>query len=237
MFYNTRYSMAATTKHLYMGDFGSIMISEKFMNYILETFRPRRKAFGKGELILEKNTAEDRLCLLVKGVAYLCIENENGGKQLLDYFTKGAVICHEMLPDIRGGHCFIQAKYPCIAAFLSDRELIGHMLKQNDEDLAQLCSAIFRSALSARNRHCHILQQKTIRGKLLAFLHDLRVRQGSTTVHIPMPYSDLADYLTIDRSSLMTELSKMHGDGLIEKKAREIHISCMSAADNGLPRT
>ena len=70
-----------------MGDFGSIMISEKFMNYILETFRPRRKAFGKGELILEKNTAEDRLCLLVKGVAYLCIENENGGKQLLDYFT------------------------------------------------------------------------------------------------------------------------------------------------------
>ena len=151
MFYNTRYSMAATTKHLYMGDFGSIMISEKFMNYILETFRPRRKAFGKGELILEKNTAEDRLCLLVKGVAYLCIENENGGKQLLDYFTKGAVICHEMLPDIRGGHCFIQAKYPCIAAFLSDRELIGHMLKQNDEDLAQLCSAIFRSALDRKS--------------------------------------------------------------------------------------
>ena len=207
-----------------MGDFGGIMISEKFMDYILETFRPRRKAFGKGELILEKNTPEDSLCLLVKGVAYLCIENENGDKQLLDYFTKGGVICYEMLPDIRGGHCFIQAKYPCTAAFLSHHELISHMLQQRDEELAGLCSELFRSALSVRNRHCHILQQKTIRGKLLAFLHDLQTRQGSATVRIPMPYSDLADYLTIDRSSLMTELSRMHGEGLIEKKAREIHI-------------
>ncbi len=75
-----------------MGDSDTIFISEKNMKFILEYFQPRQKAFGRSEMILEKNIPEDRLCLLLKGTAYLCMENERGDKQLLDYFTGGCCI-------------------------------------------------------------------------------------------------------------------------------------------------
>lgn len=205
-----------------MGDSGKIFISEKNIKLLRELFRPKQKAFGKGEMILEKNGPEMRLCLLLRGTAYLCMEDESGCKQLLDYFTTGQLLYQEMLPDPDNGHCFIQAKYPCTAAYLSHQELLEHILKQGDRELAELLSAMLRSAVSAANQHCHILQQKTIRGKLLAFLHSEKIRQKSSTLHIPLPYSDLADYLSIDRSSLMTELSRMHTEGLIEKKTRII---------------
>ncbi len=205
-----------------MVDSDTIFISEKNIKLLRDLFRPKQKAFGKGEMILEKNRPKQCLCLLLKGTAYLCMENESGSKQLLDYFTRGQLLYQEMLPAPDNGHCFIQAKYPCTAAYLSHQELLEHILKQADRELAELLSAMLRSAVSAGNQHCHILQQKTIRGKLLAFLHSQKIRQQSSTLHIPMPYSDLADYLAIDRSSLMTELSRMHAEGLIEKKTRTI---------------
>lgn len=205
-----------------MGDFDSLIISEKNMKYIRDIFRPKQKSYGKGEIILDGQAPDNRLCVLLKGTAYLCVEQENGGRQLLDYFTKGQLICPEMLPGADNGHCFILAKYPCTAACLSHQELQEHMLTHSDSDLTELFSHLLHAVIHAGNEHCHILQQKTIRSKLTAYLRAQSVRQGSTSVHIPIPYSDLADYLAIDRSSLMTELSRMDGEGIIEKKGRVI---------------
>lgn len=205
-----------------MGDSDTIFISEKNMKFILEYFQPRQKAFGRSEMILEKNIPEDRLCLLLKGTAYLCMENERGDKQLLDYFTGGRLLYHDMLPGPESGHCFVQAKYPCVIAYLPGPELTEYILKTEDRNLATQFYGILRSTVSLSIEHCHILQQKTIRGKLLAFLHAQSRQQKSSTIHIPIPYSDLADYLSIDRSSLMTELSRMHEDGVIEKNTRRI---------------
>lgn len=201
-----------------------LVVSGKTMKSILRIFQPRIKEFAKGELILRKDINESRLCLLLKGTAYLCVENEYNAKQLLDFFLKGQFLCHEMLPAPNNGHCFLQAKYPCAVAYLPYQEFLQYTLQHPASELAELAPGIFRSLIAVRNEHCHMLQQKTVRSKLLAFLHYERIQQGDRNIHIPIPYADLADYLTIDRSSLMTELSKMHAEGLLEKKAHTIRL-------------
>jgi len=197
----------------YMEYLDYLSLNGKTIKSILKTFQSSVKEFEKGSMILEKSIKEDRLCLLTKGTAYLCVENENGDRQLLDFFTKGHIMCHEMLPAAGGSHSFIYAKYPCCVAYLS-----------SEQQPQQSLSGLYRALLLARNEHCHMLQQKTTRGKLLAFLHYQSARQQSAIVHVPIPYSDLADYLTIDRSSLMTELRRMDAEGLIKKKRHEIWI-------------
>lgn len=201
-----------------------LILSAKTMKAFLKTFQLKVREFKKGEVILHKDTKEGRLCLLLKGTAYLCVENEYASKQLLDFFTAGQIFYHEMLPSPHNGHCFVQAKHPCTIAYLEYEELLNAVRIDSESELAKLSYGIFRSIVSARNEHCHMLQQKTIRGKLLAFLHYQSTRQNSRSVRIPIPYSDLADYLTIDRSSLMTELGRMHAEGLIEKKAHTIRL-------------
>ena len=211
-----------------MGDSDSLIISEKNIKYTREAFRPKQKSYGKGEIILDGQTPERRLCILLRGTAYLCVEQEDGGRQLLDYFTKGQLICPEMFPGTGSGHCFILAKYPCTAAFFTHQQLQEYVLSRSDSELAVLFSRLLHAVIHAENKHCHILQQKTIRGKLTAYLHAQALRQDSPFVHIPIPYSDLADYLAIDRSSLMTELSRMDAEGLVEKRGRVIVISGMT---------
>jgi CRP/FNR family transcriptional regulator, anaerobic regulatory protein len=200
----------------------SLILSEKTIKAVLSIFRPRKKRFEKGELILEKGTMDDRLFLMLKGTSYLCVENEYNTKQLISFFMKGQFICHEMLPTPHNGHCFVQAKYPTTVAVLSYTELMAYSLQNPTDTRSHSFSHIFRNVIAAQSEHCHILQQKTIRSKLLAFLQYQSLCQNTRRVQVPIPYSDLADYLTIDRSALMTELRKMQTEGIIEKDGHTI---------------
>lgn len=202
----------------------SPVINEKTVKTLLKLFDPKTKEIQKGESILNEAAKENRLCLLLKGTAYLCLENEYGGRQLLDFFTERQILCQRIFPSSANGHCYVYAKYPCTVAFLDRRQLMTYMEQNPSSGLATLFFDLTHCIISARNEHCHMLQQKTIRDKLLAFLHYQSVKQQKELIHIPIPYSDLADYLAIDRSSLMTELSQMHLEGLIEKNSRDIRL-------------
>ncbi|MCR5640289.1 MAG: Crp/Fnr family transcriptional regulator [Lachnospiraceae bacterium] len=67
-------------------------------------------------------------------------------------------------------------------------------------------------ALQARIYH---LAQNTTREKLLAYLSDEAKAAGKNDFHINMDRQDLADYLSVERSAMCAELSRMQKDGLI----------------------
>lgn len=60
-----------------------------------------------------------------------------------------------------------------------------------------------------------ILSKRSSREKLLAFLSSEAQKAGSNQFHIPFSRQELADYLSLDRSALSNEISKMQKDGLI----------------------
>ena len=90
--------------------------------------------------------------------------------------------------------------------------------------ISHLPEFIFQSSVASLQQHCHILQQKSTRNKVLSFLHFQSLRQGGPVIMLPIPYSDLADYLAVDRSSLMKEIARMCQEGLIEKHSRLITL-------------
>ena len=200
------------------------LLSAKQQKSLIQAIRPQIRSFNKGDLIFDHETNENRLCLLLKGTAYLCIENESAVMQLLDFFMKGQFFCYEMIPFPHNCHCFLQAKYPCSIAYLEKGSIRRFVNEAPDTETSLLLQNIFPSMITAQSEHCHMLQQKTIRGKLLAFLHYQQSLQSSRIIHVPIPYSDLADYLTIDRSAMMTELTKMQREGLLEKSLHDIRI-------------
>lgn len=60
-----------------------------------------------------------------------------------------------------------------------------------------------------------ILTKRTLREKMLAYLSQLALTQGSSSVHSPMGRVDLADFLGVDRSALTRELNRMRDEGMI----------------------
>lgn len=59
---------------------------------------------------------------------------------------------------------------------------------------------------------------KSIRERLLSYLSAEAVSQGSRDIFIPFNRQQMADYLSVDRSALSKELSKMRTDGLVDYK-------------------
>lgn len=67
-------------------------------------------------------------------------------------------------------------------------------------------------ALSRRVMHT---SAKSIRGRLLSYLSEQAKKKGGYCFSIPFNRQQLADYLSVDRSALSNELSKMQRDGLL----------------------
>lgn len=191
---------------------------------IVKTLKPVIKKYDRGELLFRETDRETKFYLLLGGTAYLAAENEYGFKQILNFFTKGQILFHDMMIAPHNGHCYAIAKSPCTIALIDPADIEKYRQTHKDNLPDHLPAFISRSALYMTQQHCHILQQKTIRSKFLTFLYCQAERQRTLSVKLPVPYSDLADYLSVDRSALMKEIGKLCQENLIEKKSRQITI-------------
>ena len=76
--------------------------------------------------------------------------------------------------------------------------------------------------LSVRMMHT---ASRSIRNRLLSYLSEQAVQNGSSQFTIPFSRQQLADYLGVDRSALSNELSKMQRDGLITYKRNQFALT------------
>ena len=72
--------------------------------------------------------------------------------------------------------------------------------------------------------HIDVIGQRTLRSKLLSFIEYMKHDYGKSTFTMPLPYSDLADYLGVDRSAMMREIKKLNEENLILTSKRKITI-------------
>lgn len=59
------------------------------------------------------------------------------------------------------------------------------------------------------------VSSKSIRTRVMTYLSDQAMRQGSRKITIPFDRQQMADYLNVERSALSKELGRMKGEGLL----------------------
>jgi len=59
------------------------------------------------------------------------------------------------------------------------------------------------------------ISKRTTREKLLAYLSSEAQKAGSNRFSIPFNRQELADYLSVDRSAMSAELSKLRKEGIL----------------------
>ena len=68
------------------------------------------------------------------------------------------------------------------------------------------------------------LSQRTPRQRLLAYLSAQAQRAGSAEFTIPFNRQQLADFLSVERSAMSAELSRMQAEGLIETERSHFRL-------------
>ncbi len=96
-----------------------------------------------------------------------------------------------------------QLLYPCQNGCERHQKMIRNLLQVSAQKNLNLSRRIFHTS------------SKSIRGRILSYLSFQAAREGSHEFTIPFNRQQLADYLSVDRSALSNELSKMQKDGLL----------------------
>ncbi|MBQ5333115.1 MAG: Crp/Fnr family transcriptional regulator [Oscillospiraceae bacterium] len=191
--------------------------------YLKKRFNARSAKFSKNETILHIDQDSNQVCFVLEGTAYLCAENEQCERSILRFFRIGEYFSASMLVPSEYAVSFITAKYPSEIVFFNREELFRFCAANHDWSVKfiRLLSEQGDKGISVSS---FVLHQRSIRDRLTGFFRQEREIQGSDNIRIPIPYTDLADYLACDRSAMMKELSSMKNEGLIEGKNRDIHL-------------
>ena len=185
---------------------------------MLHCLQAEEKTFRKGEIIYHAGASISSMGLVLSGS--VSIENDDiwGNKSILD--------------TAEAGHVFAET-YACTP---NEPIMVSVVASENTTILFLHVGRLLQVCSNACPHHTRIIQNllfistqknlnlsrrifhtsaKSIRGRLLSYLSFQAMQKDSLNFTIPFNRQQLADYLSVDRSALSNELSKMQKEGLL----------------------
>lgn len=83
---------------------------------------------------------------------------------------------------------------------------------------------IVTDKIAENNERIEILSKRTIRNKLLEYFRYLSSKTGTKTFYLPFSFTDLANYLAVDRCAMSRELGYLKEEGFIKISSRRITL-------------
>ena len=78
--------------------------------------------------------------------------------------------------------------------------------------------------MTEKNERISMLTKKTIRNKLLEYFNIMSKKYNSKYIYLPFNFTNLADFLAIDRCAMSRELKYLKDEGFIEIKDKKITL-------------
>ena len=186
---------------------------------MLSCLQAEQKTFRKGQMIYRAGDAVSSMGLILSGS--VSIENDDiwGNKSILDTATAGQVFA-ETYACVPAEPMMVSvvASAPTEVLFLNVKRILSlcpNSCSHHAKIIQNLLSISARKNLNLSRRIFHT-SAKSIRGRLLSYLSHQSIIHGSREFTIPFSRQQLADYLSVDRSALSNELSKMQKEGLLK---------------------
>ena len=98
------------------------------------------------------------------------------------------------------------------------------IISSKDTNLINNIIDIFSNKILELNDRIELLTKKSIRDKLLDYFTYTSKKNMSKSFYLDMTYTDLSDYLSVDRSALMREIKYLKEDNLIKTEGKKITI-------------
>ncbi len=95
------------------------------------------------------------------------------------------------------------------------------------ESYGQLMRNLFEltaKKIKEKNEHIEILAKKSIRDKLLEYFRIMSANNRKKEIVIPFTYTELAEYLAVDRSAMSRELKMLKDEKFIAVKGKRITL-------------
>ncbi|MDD4565134.1 MAG: Crp/Fnr family transcriptional regulator [Eubacteriales bacterium] len=202
-------------------------ISENDMEAMLSCLGATERKYRKNEVILLAGTKVSSVGILTEGNAQITRDDAEGNRTILSELEQADLFAEAY---VAAGYAEIPvtviATSDCRIVWISFDKIIGTCSSSCDfhNTLVQNMMRVIAIKNIFMNEKMRILSCKTTKEKLMTYLNDYSERVGNDKFKIPFSRTELADFLSVDRSAMSRELSRLRDEGYIRYNKNEFEL-------------
>ncbi|MEA4912031.1 MAG: Crp/Fnr family transcriptional regulator [Oscillospiraceae bacterium] len=196
----------------------------------------RTQTFDRNDYVLRAGDSPESLGLLLDGGVLVVQEDFWGNRNIRGRITPGQVFA-ETFACVPGAvmDVSVVADESSVVLWLGVQRILRTCpaaCAHHSRMIRNLLSELAQNNLRANEKLTHLSCRST-REKLLSYLSAEARRQGGAEFAIPFDRQQLADYLSVERSAMSAELSRMQREGLLSTRK---NVFCLRPASPGAAR-
>ena len=186
---------------------------------MLQCLDTEEKEYEKGEIIFHAGDVIHFIGLVLTGRVQIESDDLWGNRSVLESVEPGFAFA-ESYACLPGEPLMVSAiaAEPSRILFLNTGRVLTTCPSACSHHSRLIQNLLYISSQKNLNlsRRIFHTSSKSIRGRLLSYLSFQATKNGCRDFYIPFNRQQLADYLSIDRSAMSSELSKMRKEGILD---------------------
>lgn len=199
-------------------------MSVKEKDKILKNLEAITLTFPKNANVFSTINCETMLGIIEYGHIQIIKTDYNGNRIIIDELSDNDVFGYLLTPSLNN-ECDIIVKQDSKITFIE----YAFIFKKSDNNSSYYpfirnLLMLMTDTIHQKNQRIEILTKKSIRNKILEYFRFLEKRNGTKSFLLPISFTELADYLAIDRSAMSRELKNLKEEGFIKIKNKKVTL-------------
>ena len=213
--------------HLLAGTMLFQGIREHEIEAMLTCLSAEERTYGKDAYIYRAGDVTGRLGVVMEGAVNIIKHDVWGNRKIIENIGGGQIF-GETYACLKGEPLMVdvQASERSRILFMDVNRILTTCSSSCDFHNRLIRSLMY--VLAGKNlmltKKMDIITPKSLRERVMVYLSQESVKQGCRTVTVPFNRQQMADYLSVDRSALSAELSRMQRDGVISYEKNRFTI-------------
>ena len=202
-------------------------IREHGIEAMLTCLSAEERTYGKDAYIYRAGDVTGRLGVVMEGAVNIIKDDVWGNRKIIENIGGGQIF-GETYACLKGEPLMVdvQASERSRILFMDVNRILTTCSSSCDFHNRLIRSLMY--VLAGKNlmltKKMDIITPKSLRERVMVYLSQESVKQGCRTVTVPFNRQQMADYLSVDRSALSAELSRMQRDGVISYEKNRFTI-------------
>lgn len=200
-------------------------ISEKNILKLKRILSANTVKYKKNVNILSNVNPDNFIALVDSGSVQFIFNDYDGNKTIIEELNAGEIFGN-LISNITSEEITCITKEDTQITYIEFDEITNDEIIKNDFYIIFIKNLIklLTDQLTTRNNRIELLTKRSTRDKILAYFKNESQKRGTKKFNMPMTFTELANYLSVDRSAMSREIKYLKEDGFIEVNGKRITI-------------
>lgn len=201
-------------------------ISDKNILKLKRILSANTVKYKKNVNILSNVNREDFIALIDTGSVQLIFNDYDGNKTIIEELNSGEIF-GTLTSTITSEEITCITKEDTQITYIEYDEITNDEIIRSDFYIIFIKNLIriLTEQLTTRNNRIELLTKRTTRDKILAYFNFEAQKKGTKRFTLPMSFTELANYLSVDRSAMSREIKYLKEEGFIETNGKRIKLN------------